>query len=125
MAARTPEECDALFAQYVNARDLDALTALYEPGCSLVQRDGPVATGHRAIREVLGRLIAMKPALRVQIVKVVRAGDDHALVYDDWSMSAPAGDGPPIEIAGKAIEVVRRQADGTWRFLLDDPFARG
>ncbi len=28
-------------------------------------------------------------------------------------------------LAGKAIEVVRRQADGTWRFAIDDPYARG
>jgi len=34
-------------------------------------------------------------------------------------------DGAIIEQRGKAVEVVRRQADGTWRFAIDDPFARG
>jgi len=34
-------------------------------------------------------------------------------------------DGQPTAMAGKAIEVVRRQADGTWRFIVDDPWARG
>jgi hypothetical protein len=45
MPARTPEECDRLFGDHVNAGDLDALMTLYEPGGSLVQRDGSVATG--------------------------------------------------------------------------------
>jgi uncharacterized protein (TIGR02246 family) len=125
MTARTPEDCDRLFAEHLNAGDLEALLALYEPGCALVQADGGVATGHAAIREVLGRLVAMRPTIRTEIVKVVRAGDDLAIVYDDWSMTAKRADGTPIERSGKALEVVRRQADGTWRVAIDDPFARG
>jgi ketosteroid isomerase-like protein len=47
------------------------------------------------------------------------------MVYNDWRMSARRPDGQLVEASGKAIEVVRRQPDGTWRFILDDPFARG
>lgn len=28
-------------------------------------------------------------------------------------------------ITGRALEVVRRPPDGTWRFIADDPWARG
>ena len=125
MSARTPEECDRLFAEHVNAGDLEALLGLYEPGCSMVQRDGGVARGHAEIRAVLGRLLSRQARMSTEIVKVIGAGDDLALVYNDWHMSAKAADGRPIEAAGKAIEVVRRQPDGSWRFVLDDPFARG
>jgi ketosteroid isomerase-like protein len=59
------------------------------------------------------------------IVKVVPAGADLALVYNDWTMTGRAADGRSIERTGKAMEVTRRQADGTWRFILDDPYARG
>ena len=34
MAARTPDEIDRLFAQALNAGDLDGLVALYEPQAS-------------------------------------------------------------------------------------------
>jgi uncharacterized protein (TIGR02246 family) len=125
MPARTPEECDRLFGEHVNASDLDALMTLYEPGASLVQHDGVVATGHADIRRVLGRLVAMRPTLRLNVVKVVRTGEDVAMVYDDWTMSAKGPDGALIERSGRAIEVVRRQTDGTWRVAMDDPYARG
>ena len=125
MTARTPEDCDRLFAEHVNASDLEALLALYEPGCALVKSDGTVATGHAAIRDVMERLIAMRPVIRTEVTKVVRTGDALAIVYNDWSLTAKQADGTVVERAGRALEVVRRQADGTWRFAIDDPFGRG
>ena len=125
MTARTPADCDHLFAEHVNAGDLDALLALYEPGCSLVQSDGGVAKGHAAIREVMQRLIAMRPAMRTEVTKVVQTDDDLAVVYNDWSLTAKRPDGTPVERAGRALEIVRRQADGSWKFAIDDPFGRG
>jgi len=123
--ATTPEACDRLFGEHVNNGHLDALMTLYDPACSLVKRDGGVARGHAEIRVVLSRLLGMQAQMSTEIVKVVQAGGDFAMVYNDWRMSAKGPDGRPIETAGKAIEVVRRQLDGTWRFILDDPFARG
>jgi len=49
-------------------------------------------------------------------------GEDLAVLYNDWSLRA---DGKPAELVGKAMEVVRRQPDGTWLFAVDAPFARG
>jgi len=125
MPAHTPEECDRLFGEHVNAGDLDALMTLYEPGGSLVRLDGSVATGHADIRRALDRLVAMRPTLRLNVLRVVTNGEDIAMVYNDWTMSAKGADGASIERAGRAIEVVRRQADGTWRVAIDDPYARG
>jgi uncharacterized protein (TIGR02246 family) len=124
-SATFPEACDRLFGEHVNAGDLEALLALYEPDCSFVRRDGGVARGHAEIRLVLERLLAMHARMSTEIVKVVQSRDDLAMIYNDWHMSAKRPDGQPVETSGKAIEVVRRQPDGTWRFILDDPYARG
>ena len=120
----SPEACDRLFVEHVNAGDLDAVLSLYEPACRMVRRDGGVAQGHGEIREILARLIAQRPRMTAEIVKVVTAGD-LAMVYNDWRLSGKRPDGQPVEAAGKALEVVRRQPDGTWRFILDDHYARG
>ena len=125
MPARSPEECDRLFGEHVSAGDLDKVVALYEESASFVQHDGHVAHGHPAIRQALSRLVAMRPKLRLDVVKVVIGAGDLAIVYNDWDMSATGPDGSPIERAGKAIEVMRRQPDGSWRVVIDDPYARG
>lgn len=125
MPAYKPEECDLLFAKHVNAGDLEAILALYEPTCAMVQRDGSLAIGLEAIRASMERLIAMKPRMDLHIVRVVPGGEGLAMVYNDWSFSATGPDGRTVTRAGRALEVMRRQADGTWRVAADDPFARG
>ena len=125
MSAHSAEECDALFAEYLNVGALERLVSLYDPQAILMQRDGTAATGRAAIRESLAGLLGMKPKIVMNVHKVVRAGDDLAVLYNDWSMSAAGPDGSSLSFTGKAIEIVRRQADGTWLFAVDDPFARG
>jgi uncharacterized protein (TIGR02246 family) len=122
MPAQSPEECDRQFAQHLNAGDLDALVDLYEPNGTLVQRDGRVASGTAAIRAIFERIIAGKPHIALRIVKVVSNDRDLAMVYSNWRLVMHDDDGRANETAGKAIEVMRRQTDGSWRFALDDPF---
>jgi uncharacterized protein (TIGR02246 family) len=123
MPARKPEECDLLFGDHVNAGDLDALVALYEPTCPMAQRDGGLIVGHEAIRANLQRLLAMKPRMTIRVTQVLAAGD-LAMVYNDWSFTGVGPDGAPVARSGRAVEVVRRQPDGTWRFAVDDPLGR-
>ncbi len=119
MAARSPEDVDRLFGEYVNTGNLDALVGLYEPGAALAFVPGAAPlVGTAAIREGLAGFLAAKPRIEMHVVKVIHAGDDLAILYNDWRQTAPE------PLAGKALEVVRRQADGTWRFVVDDPFAR-
>jgi uncharacterized protein (TIGR02246 family) len=125
MPAYKPEECDLRFGDHVNAGDLEALVALYEPTCAIVQGDGGLTVGHDAIRAYFTRLLAMKPHIDLKMAKVVPAGDGLAMLYSDWRLTGNGPDGQPVVRAGRAVEVVRRQGDGTWRFAADDPFARG
>ena len=124
MSARLPEDCDRLFSEGVNAGDADAVMALYEDGACFVQREG-VAIGPAAIRPAIVRMLAAKPRLTCNVRTVLRAGEDLALLYNDWSLSSAAPDGQAVERTGRALELVRRQPDGTWRYVIDDPHGRG
>lgn len=119
--AKEPTDVDRLFEDRLNAGDLDGLVALYEPGGTLVRGDGSPATGPPAIRAELEPLLAAKPRGTLNVVHVVPGGD-LALLYNEWKMTLTGPDGRPAEIAGRAVEVVRRQPDGTWRFVVDDPY---
>ena len=125
MPATTPEACDVVLAESIGAGDLDAIVALYEPAAVLIDAaSGAPLEGHAAIRQSFAGLIAAKGRIACRVVKVVRSGE-LALCYNDWTGSMVGPDGQRTQIGGRAMEVVRRQADGTWRYVLDDPNARG
>lgn len=122
MAAKTPEDVDRLFGEYVNAGNAEGVVGLYEPDAVLLAPDGE-ARGTQQIRAAIEQLVAAKLRLQMNVTKVVRGGDT-AVLYNDWSGSVIGPDGNQVAMSGKAIEVVRRQPDGTWKFVVDDPNAR-
>ena len=123
MAANTPEDVDRLFGERVNAGDAAGVAALYEKDGVLVFQ-GTTFQGPEQIRGFLDRMTAAKAKITMNVKHVVRAGDV-AVLYNDWSMTVTDADGKTETSSGKAIEVVRRQSDGTWKFVIDDPAARG
>jgi uncharacterized protein (TIGR02246 family) len=122
MFARTPQEIDACFAEAVNGGDLEEIVAFYEPHAVLVAEPGKEVRGHDGIRRAMAAYLMLKPRLSAQTVSVVE-GPHVALVRTRWSLRGTDPSGAPIQMSGHAQEVVRRQADGTWRFAIDDPFA--
>ena len=125
MTARVPEDVDRLFGELVNAGNLEALIDLYEPGASLLQADGSAAVGHAEIRRALGELLGSKPRIQMKTARVAKGGGgDLAVLYSEWLLATTGSDGAREEVSGKSVEVVRRQADGTWRFAIDDPYPR-
>jgi uncharacterized protein (TIGR02246 family) len=123
MPAQTPEDVDRLFGEYVNAGNAEGVVALYERAATLLTDSG-AATGHAAIREWVTGFLAMKPRIQMSVDKVVEGGGDVAAVYNNWTLTATGPDGAAFEMAGRATEIVRRQADGTWLFVIDDPNMR-
>jgi uncharacterized protein (TIGR02246 family) len=119
MPARSPEDVDALFEKALNAGDLEGLVALYEPDATLIPQPGLEAKGRDAIRQALAPLVEGKAQIDLRVGRTVRSGDELAATYGVWTMKM--GD---QELSGRTIEVVRRQPDGTWLFVIDDPFAR-
>ena len=121
MPARKPEECDTLLVEAINKGDLETALALYEPNASFVLESGQVVTGLAAIREVMQGFLALKPKFTIE-VKAVQSGDgDLALLRAKWSMTGTGPDGKPVTMSGNSTEVVRRESDGTWRFVIDNP----
>jgi uncharacterized protein (TIGR02246 family) len=121
MPASTPEEVIQLFSKYFSARDIDALISLYEPGATMVPQPGATVHGTSAIREALTQFLALRGRLNPEIGKVIEA-NDIALVLSKWTISATDPQGNAVELAGQASDVVRRQADGTWLLVIDNPY---
>jgi uncharacterized protein (TIGR02246 family) len=124
MTAKTPEDVDRLYEERVNAGDLDGVLALYEPDATIVLPNGD-RIGITAFRDSVAQLLTARFRVQMNVKKVIRVGEDLAILYNDWKGSLLGPDGQPTAMAGKALDFVRRQADGTWRLIVDDPWARG
>lgn len=120
MAAHRPEECDLLLAEAVNAGDLETVVSFYEPEARFVAGPDNVVMGRNGIREVMRQMLAGKPKLTIQVPVVVEAGDI-ALLFSKWSSTTTGSDGSETAQSGNGREVVRRQPDGTWQFVIDHP----
>lgn len=121
MPARKPEECDSILLEALSRGDLETAVGLYEPNASFVQDSGEVIVGRAAIREVMKGFIAMKPKFTVTS-RAVQSGDGSlALTGLKWSATGVDADGKPVTLSGNSAEVVRRQSDGTWLFVIDNP----
>lgn len=121
MAAKTPEEVQHLWGQYFNAGDMDGLLSLFEPDAVFLYQPRQTVTGHAAIREKLQGWIAsgMKAVLHFQLAL---KHSNIALLYSRWTLSGTGPDGKPASMSGQTSDVVRQQADGTWKFIIDNPF---
>ena len=121
MPARKPEECDTILVDAINRGDLEAAIALYEPNARFVQESGEVVTGHPAIREEMKGFLALKPKFSIKVTGVQSTDGNIALTQAKWSVSGTDAEGKPVTMSGRSAEVVRRQADGTWLFVIDNP----
>jgi len=73
------------------------------------------------VRESLAGFIAMKGKLDLKVTHVLEAGG-LALVTTVWSCTGTGPDGKPVELAARSADVLRRQADGSWSFVIDNPW---
>ena len=121
MPASKPEEMHRCFAEAFNAGDMEALIALYEPGASLVPQPGQAVVGHPAIRAALQSFLALKGEMTLETKHCLQAGGV-ALLRGEWHLTGTGPDGNPIKSQGKSAEVVRRQPDGSWLYLIDNPY---
>jgi uncharacterized protein (TIGR02246 family) len=124
MPAHKPEELDELFAQALNSGDLDTLVALYEPQACLEHQPGQVAIGTQAIREALTGLLAMNPKITLE-VKNLNQTSDIALTSANWHLTGLGPNDTTVNMRGQSVEVSRCQPDGTWLFVIDNPFGLG
>lgn len=113
MQARQPAELPLVFRDHVNAGNLAGLmTDYYAPAATYAPVPGVVLTGSE-LEAAIGRLVALAAPIEVAVRHVLEA-DDTALLVVDWKI-------PRAGMSGTATDVARRQPDGTWRCVIDNP----
>ena len=121
MPASTPQEVQSQWAKAFNAGDLEGLMALYAPDACLVPQPGQPVQGHDAIREALKNFLALGARITIEAEYVLESKDT-ALLRGRWQLTGKSPDGQPLDMHGSSSEVVRRQSDGGWVYVIDHPY---
>jgi uncharacterized protein (TIGR02246 family) len=108
--AQMPEDLTRLFVERANARDAVGVADLYEPEAVMAYPSGEVTVGRDAIRVLWEQVLANAPAFD-------RAEALPTLISGDIALTTTIA----RDRAGVRAQVVRRQIDGTWLRLLDQP----
>lgn len=108
--AMHPEDLTRLFVERSNAGDAAGVAALYAEDAVLAYPAGGTTVGRAAIEELWTAVLASRPHFEPETPLPTLISGDLALT------STPPGDG-----AGARAQVARRQPDGSWLRVLDQP----
>jgi uncharacterized protein (TIGR02246 family) len=114
--AMEPRDLHRQVQDAFNARDADALVALYEPDAVMATPEGEFVRGVDAIRQQWEGFIALGGTITMITRHAAEVGDI-ALLRNDWHFVAEG-----MEFSSRTAEVARRQPDGTWRYVIDHPY---
>jgi uncharacterized protein (TIGR02246 family) len=121
MPAYSPEEIHRLFQHAFNLGDVEALIALYEPNAVCVI-NGQNAIGRESIRQAFRSLLPRRGLMTLETRAVVVSQQGLAVLHGAWTIEPLTGTGAELATRGLSTEVVRKQQDGTWLFVIDIPY---
>jgi uncharacterized protein (TIGR02246 family) len=117
-----PADVHPVYLEAFNAGDVDGTVACYESQACFISKSGREAHGSLELRKLYRAMFSYKPQLRFEVRKIIQAGDDLALIIVEWASKAVLASGEIEALSGTATDVVRKQADGTWKLVIDNPY---
>lgn len=116
----TPEAVHKNYSEYFRTSDLEGLVSLYEPNAVVVGEDGSEIKGTAKIREMFADALKCKGTLKIETLSEFQV-DNIASIRVKWHMQAMDPDGNEVDISNVASEVMRKQPDGNWLYIIDQP----
>lgn len=112
------QKLTADFAKAVNAKDWAAATATYTDDAHMMPANGPAVSGKAGIQTWMG---AYPPFSNFTVGAVEMDGrGDVAYASGTYELDmTPPGGAAAIHDKGKWVEVLRKQADGSWKVSHD------
>lgn len=123
VSARQPDDLSRILVQALETGDIETSVALYEPSAVLFSKSGRTMTGLDEIRKNNAALIALKPKFNIAFIKFTLSGDGSlATNRMKATLSWQDAEGKAVEASVDTLEVARKQEDGSWRYIIDDPY---
>lgn len=104
-------------------KDIDGVLATYEDGAIVMFEPQKPVTGKDNLRRAFMQFVTMNPIFTYSGHEVYISGDI-AMHIAPWKMLGQLPDGTEVEQSGLSVAVLRKQANGSWLMIQDNPNAQ-
>ncbi|MBC71851.1 YybH family protein [Maribacter litoralis] len=101
-------------------KDLDGIMATYEKGATIVFKPGKPLTDEKKIRKMYKKFFSVNPTFSFHGHEVIINGDV-SLHLNPWKMKGKIFGIFKMKKEGLSVVISRKQANGEWRMILDEP----
>ena len=101
-------------------KDIDGVLATYEDGAIVMFEPQKPVSGKNNLKMAFTQFAAVDPKFNFSGHEVYISGNI-ATHIAPWTMVGKMLDGSKIEQSGLSVAVLRKQADGTWLMIQDNP----
>lgn len=102
-------------------KDIKGVLTAYEDGAAVMFEPGTKISDPAALREMFEGAFQLNPKFSYPKGHEVYISNNIALHIAPWVMEGKAPDGANIKQSGLSIAVLRKQEDGRWLLVLDNP----
>jgi ketosteroid isomerase-like protein len=111
------EDAHAALAAAYNTGDIATVMDMYDASGIIVPEPGKPVTGKEKFEEAVKAILSIKGKMEIKTVYCFQAGNI-AVGRSEWRIT----DGHEVKISAKGIEVMKQQADGGWKIVIDHAF---
>ncbi|MFV1851676.1 MAG: YybH family protein [Thalassospira sp.] len=101
--------------------DIAEVMASYESQATVVfEPDAPVSDATQ-LEQIFTGMAAVNPVFDYEAGHEVIVNGDIAVHIAPWTMTGLTPDGQELAQSGLSVAVLRKQADGSWKLVIDNP----
>lgn len=121
----TPDEKDVLtlvqtMTSAFQKGDIDAVMETYETRQSIAFEPGEAVSDSALSRQLFQQFHSLSPTFSYSGHEVIVEGDI-AVHIAPWQMTGTGPEGKTVTAEGLSVAVLRRQPDGSWKMVIDNP----
>jgi len=114
---RRAQDAHAALADAFNTGNVDTVMKMYDVNGIIVPEPGKPVSGKQRFEEAIKAILSIKGKMEIKTVYCLQTGD-LAVGRSEWNIK----DGNEVKVSAKGIEVMKQQADGSWKIVIDHAF---
>ncbi len=103
-----------------HAGDINAVMSCYEKNASVMFEPGQVVSDAELMKDMFQNSFHLKPHFTYSGHEVFVQGN-LAVHFAPWAMTGQTPDGAEVRQEGLSVAVLRKQEDGRWLMVIDNP----